>query len=36
MLKLSSFDCSSHKMISEIIKNKSKLIISTGGAFDRK
>tara|TARA_B100000886_G_C20425606_1_gene493837 strand:- start:2690 stop:3685 length:996 start_codon:yes stop_codon:yes gene_type:complete len=36
MLKLSSFDCSSHKMISEIItKIKSKLIISTGGAFDR-
>ena len=36
LLKLSSFDCSSHQMISEIIsKMKSKLIISTGAAYDR-
>ena len=35
-LKISSFDCSSRAMIREILANvKSKLIVSTGGAFDR-
>lgn len=35
-LKISSFDCSSHAMIKEIIKKtKSKIIVSTGGAYDR-
>ena len=35
-LKISSFDCSSHAMIKEIVsKVKSKMIVSTGGAYDR-
>ncbi len=35
-LKISSFDCSSHAMIRDIVvKVKSKLIVSTGGAYDR-
>ena len=35
-LKISSFDCSSSAMLREILVNvKSKLIVSTGGAFDR-
>jgi len=35
-VKISSFDCSSHAMIKEILsKVKAKLIISTGGAYDR-
>lgn len=34
-LKISSFDCSSHSMIKDIIKNvKSNMIVSTGGAYD--
>ena len=34
-LKISSFDCSSHAMIQEILKHiNSKMIVSTGGAFD--
>ncbi len=35
-LKISSFDCSSHAMIKEIASRvKSKMIVSTGGAYDR-
>ena len=35
-LKISSFDCSSHAMIKEITsKINSKMIVSTGGAYDR-
>jgi N,N'-diacetyllegionaminate synthase len=35
-LKISSFDCSSHAMIKDIVsKVKSKMIVSTGGAYDR-
>lgn len=35
-LKISSFDCSSHAMIKEIVsKVDSNLIVSTGGAYDR-
>ena len=35
-IKISSFDCSSHAMIREILaKIKSKMIVSTGGAYDR-
>ena len=35
-LKISSFDCSSHAMIKDILSNvKSKMIVSTGGAYDR-
>ena len=34
-LKISSFDCSSHAMIEDIIsKVKSNIIVSTGGAYD--
>ena len=34
-LKISSFDCSSHSMIEDIIsKVKSNIIVSTGGAYD--
>ena len=35
-IKISSFDCSSHAMIKELVsKVKSKIIVSTGGAYDR-
>jgi len=35
-LKISSFDCSSHIMIEEILKKfNSNIIVSTGGAYDR-
>lgn len=34
-LKISSFDCSSHSMIEDIVsKVKSNMIVSTGGAYD--
>lgn len=35
-IKISSFDCSSYELIKDILKKvKSKMIISTGGAYDR-
>lgn len=35
-LKISSFDCSSSALIKDIVSNiKSKMIVSTGGAYDR-
>ncbi len=34
-LKVPSFDCASYKMIEKLSKIKKKLIISTGGTFDR-
>jgi len=34
-LKISSFDCSSHSMIEDILENvKSNIIVSTGGTYD--
>jgi N,N'-diacetyllegionaminate synthase len=35
-VKISSFDCSSHALIKDIVSRvKSKMIVSTGGAYDR-
>lgn len=35
-VKISSFDCSSHELIKDIVSRvKSKMIVSTGGAYDR-
>lgn len=35
ILKVPSFDCPSYKLIEKLAKSRKKLIISTGGTFDR-